>query len=54
MKISIITPTYNAESVVEHAILSAKNQQYEDYEHIIMDACSNRRKPRDSLKIRSP
>ena len=43
MKISIITPTYNAESVVEHAILSVKNQQYEDYEHIIMDACSNDR-----------
>ena len=43
MKISIITPTLNAESVIENAILSVKDQQYDDYEHIIMDAGSTDR-----------
>lgn len=40
MKVSIITPTLNAENVIEDAILSVRNQQFQDYEHIIIDACS--------------
>lgn len=41
MKISIITPTRNVASTVKYTILSVLNQRFHDYEHIIIDACSN-------------
>lgn len=41
--ISIITPTYNSEEYLERCILSIKNQDFYDYEHIIMDGGSTDR-----------
>jgi glycosyltransferase involved in cell wall biosynthesis len=40
MKISIITPSYNQGSFIEDTILSIKNQDYPNIEHIIVDAGS--------------
>lgn len=40
MKISIITPSYNSASCIERAILSVRNQNYANWEHIIIDAAS--------------
>ena len=39
-KISIITPVYNCEKYIEKNILSIKNQNYSNYEHIIVDGGS--------------
>lgn len=39
-KISIITPVYNCEKYIEKNILSIKNQNYSNYEHIILDGGS--------------
>ena len=41
MKISIITPTYNSEKVIEHCVSSLLNQTYTDFEHIIVDNVSS-------------
>ncbi len=40
-KISIITPSYKSGAFIERTILSVKNQNYPNYEHIIVDAGSN-------------
>lgn len=40
-KISIVTPTYNTGKFIERTILSIKNQNYPNYEQIIVDAGSN-------------
>lgn len=37
MKVSIITPAYNCEKFIEACILSVKNQDYKDIEHIIIN-----------------
>lgn len=39
-KISIVTPVYNGARYIEKNILSIINQEYENYEHIIVDGCS--------------
>ncbi len=39
-RISIVTPTYNSEMYLERAILSIKNQNYDNFEHIIVDGNS--------------
>lgn len=41
MFISIITPTFNSEKTLKNCLTSVKNQKFEDYEHIIIDNCSN-------------
>ena len=46
-KISIITPTYNAEKFIEKNIHSIKSQGIDNIEHILVDAMSND----DTLKI---
>jgi glycosyltransferase involved in cell wall biosynthesis len=46
-KISIITPTYNAEKFIEKNIQSVKSQGIDNIEHILVDAMSND----DTLKI---
>lgn len=38
--ISVVTPVYNGEKYIEKCILSIQNQQYNNYEHIIMDGGS--------------
>lgn len=38
--ISIITPTFNSESALEKCILSVKNQNYKNIEHIVVDGLS--------------
>jgi glycosyltransferase involved in cell wall biosynthesis len=40
LKISIITPTFNAEKYIEDAIKCVLNQNYQNIEHIIVDAGS--------------
>ena len=37
MKVSIITPAYNCEKFIEKCILSVKNQDYKNIEHIIIN-----------------
>ncbi len=39
--VSIITPTFNQGDFIEEAILSVKNQEYKNIEHIIVDGASN-------------
>lgn len=41
MKISIITPTFNSGTYIERAIKSVLNQDYENFEHIIIDGKSS-------------
>jgi glycosyltransferase involved in cell wall biosynthesis len=41
MKISVITPTFNAQTFIERAIDSVMMQKYDSYEHIIIDGLSN-------------
>lgn len=45
--VSVITPMYNASSVIERCILSVQSQSYKFIEHIIIDDCSRD----DSYKI---
>ena len=40
MKISIVTTSYNSEKTIEDTIKSVLSQNYEDYEHIIVDGNS--------------
>lgn len=40
-KISIVTPSYNQDKYIEDAIRSVLNQNYPNFEHIIIDNCSN-------------
>ena len=40
MKISIITPSLNQGKFIEECIKSVLNQNYKNFEHIIIDACS--------------
>jgi len=40
MKISVLTPSYNSGKYIERAIQSVIAQNYENYEHIIMDGGS--------------
>lgn len=38
--ISIVTPTYNSEKYLEECIRSIMQQEYTEYEHIIIDGGS--------------
>lgn len=40
MKISVLTPSYNSGAYIERAINSVINQQYKNYEHIVVDGGS--------------
>jgi glycosyltransferase involved in cell wall biosynthesis len=40
MKISIITPSFNQGRYIEQAILSVREQGFDQFEHIIIDNCS--------------
>jgi glycosyltransferase involved in cell wall biosynthesis len=39
-KISIVTPTFNQAAFIEEALLSVKEQHYENVEHIVIDGAS--------------
>lgn len=43
MKISVITPTYNAEDRIEQTVKSVQEQDYSSIEHIIIDGLSTDR-----------
>ncbi len=43
VKVSVITPAYNAEKYLEETIQSVRNQTYPNWEMIIIDDCSNDR-----------
>jgi glycosyltransferase involved in cell wall biosynthesis len=43
MKISVITPTYNSESVIKDCIESVTNQSYKNFEHLVIDGASTDR-----------
>lgn len=43
MKISVITPTYNSESVIKDCIESVANQSYKNFEHLVIDGASTDR-----------
>lgn len=40
MKISVLTPSYNSGAYIERAIVSVITQQYNNYEHIVVDGGS--------------
>lgn len=40
MKISVLTPSFNSKDYIERAIVSVLKQDYDNFEHIIMDAGS--------------
>ena len=40
MKISVITVVKNDKSNIEKTIVSVKKQNYQNFEHIIVDGCS--------------
>lgn len=40
LKISVITPSFNSADYIERAIKSVLDQNYDNFEHIIMDNCS--------------
>lgn len=39
--VSIITPLFNAEKFIAHTLLSVQNQQYENWEHIVVNDYSS-------------
>jgi teichuronic acid biosynthesis glycosyltransferase TuaG len=41
MKVTIITPTYNAERFIEETIHSVQSQTYRNWELLVIDDCSN-------------
>ena len=41
MFISIITPTFNSEKLIKICLSSVKDQNFQNYEHIIIDNSSN-------------
>ena len=41
MKISILTPSFNSAQYIERAIKSVMDQNYDDWEHIVVDGGSN-------------
>jgi glycosyltransferase involved in cell wall biosynthesis len=43
MKISVITPTYNSESVIKDCIESVASQSYKNFEHLVIDGVSTDR-----------
>jgi glycosyltransferase involved in cell wall biosynthesis len=43
VKISVITPTYNSESVIKDCIESVANQSYKNFEHLVIDGASTDR-----------
>jgi glycosyltransferase involved in cell wall biosynthesis len=43
VKISVITPTYNSESVIKDCIESVASQSYKNFEHLVIDGVSTDR-----------
>jgi len=52
--ISIVMPTYNAETFVHQAIQSVLNQSFADFEYLILDDGSHDRSLGTSEKVKSP
>jgi glycosyltransferase involved in cell wall biosynthesis len=40
MKISIVTPTYNSETVIKNCLESVASQSYKNFEHLVIDGAS--------------
>lgn len=51
MKVSIITPCYNSNQELIDTIKSVQAQSFKDYEHIIIDDCSNKPFSQELLEI---
>ena len=41
LKVSIITPMHNSERFIEETITSVQNQEYKNWEMLIVDDCSS-------------
>ena len=48
--VSVITPAYNAEKFIEETVNSVINQQYQNWEHLIVIDCNSKDSTEEIVK----